>query len=569
MRQHQVIIIGGGLAGMRAAQKAQEMGTDVAMISKIYPTRSHSAAAQGGVQAAVSEDDSWESHAYDTVKGSDYLGDQDAIEILCSEAPGDIYALERMGVIFNRTPEGKIDARAFGGTSVKRTCYIADQTGQVLLHVMWEQLLKSGLTTYSEWFVTKLLVEDNRVAGCVAIEIPTGRVEVFRAKAIIIATGGIGQVYNPTTNGLVVTGDGQALSYDAGATLMDMESVQHHPTTLQANGVLITEGARGEGAYLLNSNGERFMDKYAPNMKELASRDVVSRAETMEIREGRGVDGCVFLDLRHLGRDLIMSKLAQIYELARDYASTNILEAPVPIQPGHHYIMGGIKTDVDGRTWDATGQGRWAGVEGLFAAGECANVSVHGGNRLGGNSLLDTIVFGKRSGAGATEYANGNDWASISEDAALADQANSVKAIFDRPSDGLRASSLRVDMGNSMNDGIAVFRTEEGMTATLNRVREIKDQYPSVGVHNKGRVFNTDLLSVLELGYMLDVAEVIAVSAINRKESRGAHAREDYPDRNDEEYLKHTIVHRGGDGEPVLDYLPVTMTRWEPQVRSY
>ena len=440
MRQHQVIIIGGGLAGMRAAQKAQEMGADVAMISKIYPTRSHSAAAQGGVQAAVSEDDSWESHAYDTVKGSDYLGDQDAIEILCSEAPGDIYALERMGVIFNRTPEGKIDARAFGGTSVKRTCYIADQTGQVLLHVMWEQLLKSGLTTYSEWFVTKLLIENNRVAGCVALEIPTGKVEVFRAKAIIIATGGIGQVYNPTTNGLVVTGDGQALSYDAGATLMDMEAVQHHPTTLQANGVLITEGARGEGAYLLNSNGERFMDKYAPNMKELASRDVVSRAETMEIREGRGIDGCVFLDLRHLGRDLIMSKLAQIYELARDYASTNILEAPVPIQPGHHYIMGGIKTDVDGRTWDVTGQGRWAGVEGLFAAGECANVSVHGGNRLGGNSLLDTIVFGKRSGAGATEYANGNDWASISEDAALADQANSVKAIFDRPSDGLRAS---------------------------------------------------------------------------------------------------------------------------------
>ena len=392
---------------------------------------------------------------------------------------------------------------------------------------------------------------------------------MFRAKAIIIATGGIGQVYNPTTNGLVVTGDGQALSYDAGATLMDMEAVQHHPTTLKANGVLITEGARGEGAYLLNSNGERFMDKYAPNMKELASRDVVSRAETMEIREGRGIDGCVFLDLRHLGRDLIMSKLAQIYELARDYANTNILEAPVPIQPGHHYIMGGIKTDVDGRTWDVTGQGRWQGVEGLFAAGECANVSVHGGNRLGGNSLLDTIVFGKRSGAGATEYANGNDWASISEDAALADHENSVRAIFDRPSDGLRASSLRVDMGNSMNDGIAVFRTEEGMTATLNRVREIKDQYPKVGVHNKGRVFNTDLLSVLELGYMLDVAEVIAVSAINRKESRGAHAREDYPDRNDEEYLKHTIVHRGGDGEPVLDYLPVTMTRWEPQVRSY
>ena len=569
MRQHQVIIIGGGLAGMRAAQKAQEMGADVAMISKIYPTRSHSAAAQGGVQAAVSPDDSWESHAYDTVKGSDYLGDQDAIEVLCSEAPDDIYSLERMGVIFNRTEEGTIDARAFGGTSVKRTCYVADQTGQVLLHVMWEQLLKSGLTTYSEWFVTQLLIESNRVAGCVALEIPTGRMEVFRAKAIILATGGIGQVYNPTTNGLVVTGDGQALAYAAGATLMDMEAVQHHPTTLKANGVLITEGARGEGAYLLNSNGERFMDNYAPNMKELASRDVVSRAETMEIRAGRGIDGCVFLDLRHLGRDLIMSKLSQIYELARDYANTNILEAPVPIQPGHHYIMGGIKTDVDGRTWDATGQGRWMGVEGLFAAGECANVSVHGGNRLGGNSLLDTIVFGKRSGAGATEYANGVDWASISEEAALADQAAAVQNIFDRPSGSVRAAHLRLEMGNSMNDGIAVFRNEQGMQATLDSIQDIKQRYPGVSVHNRGRVFNTDLLFVLELGYMLDVAEVIAVSAINRKESRGAHAREDYPDRNDEEYLKHTIVHRGADGNPVLDYLPVTMTQWEPQVRSY
>ncbi len=569
MRQHQVIIVGGGLAGMRAAQKAQEMGADVAMISKIYPTRSHSAAAQGGVQAAVSPDDSWESHAYDTVKGSDYLGDQDAIEILCSEAPDDIYALERMGVIFNRTDDGTIDARAFGGTSVKRTCYVADQTGQVLLHVMWEQLLKSGLTLYSEWFVTRLLVEDGRIAGCVALEIPTGRIEVFRAKAIVLATGGIGQVYNPTTNGLVVTADGQALAYAAGATLMDMESVQHHPTTMKANGVLITEGARGEGAFLLNANGERFMEKYAPNMKELASRDVVSRAETLEIREGRGIDGCVLLDLRHLGRDLIMSKLSQIVELARDYANTNILEAPVPIRPGHHYIMGGIKTDVDGRTWDVSGQGRWRGVEGLFAAGECANVSVHGGNRLGGNSLLDTIVFGRRSGAGATEYANGSDWAPTSEDALLADQEAAVKAIFDRPSDGLRASHVRLEMGTAMDDGIAVFRNEEGMQATLTRVRELKKDYGRVSVHNRGRVFNTDLLSVLELGYMLDVAEVIAVSALNRRESRGAHAREDYPERNDEEYLKHTIVHRGADGDPVLDFLPVTMTRWQPQERTY
>lgn len=569
MRQHEVIIVGGGLAGMRAAQKAQELGVDVAMVSKIFPTRSHSAAAQGGVQAAVSDDDSWESHAYDTVKGSDYLGDQDAIEVLCSEAPGDIYALERMGVVFNRTEEGRIDARAFGGTSVKRTCYVADQTGQVLLHVMWEQLLKSGLTVYSEWFVTDLLIEDNRVAGCVAMEIPTGKIEVFRAKAVILATGGIGQVYNPTTNGLVVTADGQALAYRAGATLMDMEMVQHHPTTMKANGVLITEGARGEGAYLLNSNGERFMDKYAPNMKELASRDVVSRAETMEIREGRGVDGCVLLDLRHLGRDLIMSKLAQIYELSRDYANTNILEEPVPIRPGHHYIMGGIKTDVEGRTWDASGQNRWKGVEGLFAAGECANVSVHGGNRLGGNSLLDTLVFGRRSGDGVAEYVQSNDWTPINEETAKRSREDAIKDIFDRPADGLRAAGLRMEMGTAMNDGIAVFRNEEGMQKALDTVRSVRERYSQVSVHNKGRVFNTDLLSVMELDYMLDVAEVIGVGAIERKESRGAHAREDYPDRNDAEYLKHTIVSRSADGQPELSYMPVTMTKWEPQVRSY
>jgi succinate dehydrogenase / fumarate reductase flavoprotein subunit len=568
MRQHQVIIIGGGLAGMRAAQRAQELGTDVAMISKIFPTRSHSAAAQGGIQAAVSDDDSWESHAFDTVKGSDYLGDQDAIEVLCSEAPGDIYALERMGVIFNRHEDGRIDARAFGGTSVKRTCFVADQTGQVILHVMWEQLLKSGLTVYSEWFVSDLLVEDNRIAGCVAVEIPTGRIEVFRAKAIVLATGGIGQVYNPTTNGLVVTADGQALAYRAGATLMDMEMVQHHPTTMKANGVLITEGARGEGAYLLNSNGERFMDKYAPRMKELASRDVVSRAETMEIREGRGIDGCVLLDLRHLGRELILTKLAQIYELARDYANTNVLEAPVPIRPGHHYIMGGIKTDVDGRTWDATGQDRWAGVEGLFAAGECANVSVHGGNRLGGNSLLDTVVFGKRSGAGAANYAQSVDWAPLNEESAKKAQEQRIKAIFDKPNNGVRAASLRREMGTAMNDGVAVFRTEEGIGSALTKVRELRQQFPKVSVQNKGRIFNTDLLSILELDYMLDVAEVIALSALNRKESRGAHAREDYPERNDAEWLKHTIVCRTPEG-PKLDYMPVTMTKWEPQVRTY
>ena len=570
VRQHDVIVIGGGLAGMRAAQQAQAMGADVAMVSKIFPTRSHSAAAQGGINAAVGVEDSWEVHAYDTVKGSDYLGDQDAIEVLCEEGPADIIGLERMGVIFNRDGDGRIDMRAFGGASNTRTCYVADQTGQVILHVMWEQLMKSGLTVYSEWFVTELLQEDGRVSGCVAMEIPTGTIEVFRAKAIILCTGGIGQVYRPTTNGLAVTGDGFALAYRAGASLMDMEMVQHHPTTLKANGVLITEGARGEGAYLLNAAGERFMENYAPNMKELASRDVVSRAEIMEARAGRAVDeDCVLLDLRHLGRDLIMTKLTQIYELARDYANCNVLEEPLPIRPGHHYIMGGIKTDIDGRTWDASGEGRWKGPEGLFAAGETANVSVHGGNRLGGNSLLDTVVFGRRSGAAAVEYGRSVQWPSVNEDAARAGLKSRIKEVFDRPRDGLRAVGLRNEMGTAMDEGIAVFRNEEGMRATLDAVRSIKEKLPRVSVHNRGRVFNTDLLSVLELDYMLDVAESIGMGAVTRKESRGAHAREDYPERNDDDWLKHIIVTRSADGQPEVGFLPVTMTKWEPTARTY
>ena len=570
MRQHDVIVIGGGLAGMRAAQQAQAMGADVAMISKIFPTRSHSAAAQGGINAAVGVGDSWEEHAYDTVKGSDYLGDQDAIEVLCEEGPADLIALERMGVIFNRDSEGQIDMRAFGGATNVRTCYVADQTGQAILHVMWEQLMKTGLTVYSEYFVTELLQEDGRISGCVALNIPTGEIEVFQTKAIILCTGGIGQVYYPTTNGLAVTGDGLALAYRAGASLMDMEMVQHHPTTLKANGVLITEGARGEGAYLLNSKGERFMENYAPNMKELASRDVVSRAETMEARAGRAVDeDCVLLDLRHLGKDLVMTKLTQIYELARDYAGTNVLEEPLPIRPGHHYMMGGIKTDIDGRTWDPSGEGRWRGAEGLYAAGETANVSVHGGNRLGGNSLLDTVVFGRRSGENAVEYARSVGWASIDENAAKSGLEGRIKDIFNRPSNGLRASTLRRQMGTAMNDGIAVFRNEEGMQSTLATIRSLKERLPEVSVHHKGRVFNTDLLSVLELDYMLDVAESIGMGAVTRKESRGAHAREDFPERNDEEWLKHIVVTRSDDGQAEVGFLPVTMTRWEPTARTY
>lgn len=564
--QHDVIIIGGGLAGMRAAHEALTQGADVAMISKIYPTRSHSAAAQGGMQAALTEEDSWESHAYDTVKGSDYLGDQDAIEILCREGVDDIIAMERMGVIFNRDESGKIDARAFGGTSAKRTCFVADQTGQALLHVMWEQLLRLGLKTYDEWFVTDLLVENNRCVGSVAMQISTGQLHLVRAKATVLCTGGAGHVYAPSTNGLAVTADGLGMAYRAGASLMDMEGVQHHPTTLKSNGVLITEGARGEGAYLLNSKGERFMENYAPNMLELASRDVVSRAETTEILEGRGVDGTVFIDLRHLGRELITTKLAQIYELARDYANCNVIEEPLPIQPGYHYLMGGIKTDVDGRTWDISGDNKWKGVEALFAAGETANVSVHGGNRLGGNSLLDTVVFGRRTGAGAVEYAKSVDYGKISE-SSVKDTETRIQSLFDRP-DGVRSATLRREMGAAMNDGIAVFRNEESMSTALQRVRTLKEKLPQVSLHNSGRVFNTDLLAYFELENMMDVAEAIALSALSRKESRGAHARTDFPDRDDENWLKHTLATKGDSG-PEISYLPVTITKWEPTVRSY
>ena len=406
MADHDVLVVGAGLAGMRAAIAAHRSGANVALISKVHPVRSHSNAAQGGINAALrGADDSVDSHVYDTVKGSDFLGDQDAIEFMCNEAPAEIINLEHMGVVFNRDDEGRLGTRAFGGASYARTFFVADITGQAILHVMYEQIIKSGVRSYEEWFVTDLIIEDGVCKGVVAIEMLTGKMHAITAKAVILATGGIGRAFEPTTNALICTGDGIALAYRAGATLLDMEMVQYHPTTLMGNGVLLTEAARGEGAYLLNSKGERFMEGYAPKMKELASRDVVSRAEATEIEAGRGVNGCVLLDLRHLGRELIMTKLKYIHEVAQDFANVDIVEEPVPIRPGQHYIMGGIKTDIDGRTWDGSGEGRWTGVQGLFAVGETACVSVHGGNRLGANSLLETVVFGKRTGEVAVEFA--------------------------------------------------------------------------------------------------------------------------------------------------------------------
>ncbi len=568
MVDHDVLVVGAGLAGMRAAIAAHRVGANVAMMSKVHPVRSHSNAAQGGINAALrGEDDSVDSHIFDTVKGSDYLGDQDAIEYMCIEAPGEIIALEHMGVIFNRDDEGRLGTRAFGGASYARTFFVADITGQAILHVMYEQIIKAGVRSYEEWFVTDLIVEDGQCRGVIAMEMLTGKLRAITAKAVILAAGGVGRAFEPSTNALICTGDGMALAYRAGATLLDMEMVQYHPTTLAGNGVLLSEAARGEGAYLLNSKGERFMEHYAPKMKELASRDVVSRSEQTEIEEGRGVDGCVLLDLRHLGRELILAKLKYIHEAARDYAGVDMVEEPVPIRPGQHYIMGGIKTDVDTRAWDITGSAGWDGPRGLFAAGETACVSVHGGNRLGANSLLETVVFGKRSGEVASAYAQETPDFTVSE-SHLREAEGRIKALMDRPDNGEMTAALRLRMGQVMNEHLAVFRTEEGMQTALSNIHLLKERYASLPVKHKGSVYNTDLIFHMELGYMLDVSETIAASGLLRKESRGAHFRRDIPERNDADWLKHTTARLTDSGVEV-DTLPVTVTRWEPQARVY
>ncbi len=555
--QHDVLIIGAGLAGMRAAIAAQDAGADVAIVTKVHPVRSHSNAAQGGINAAIDESDSWEDHAFDTVKGSDYLGDQDAIEVLCSEAGEEVINLERMGVIFHRDESGRLGSRAFGGQQRQRTYFVGDITGQAMLHVMYEQLIKHGLRVYEEWFVTELIVEDGACKGAVAIDIRTGQVHVIGAKATIMATGGVGRVYEPSTNALICTGDGISLAYRAGAPIMDMEMVQFHPTTLKGSGVLITEGARGEGAYLLNGAGERFLEKYAPNMMELASRDVISRAEQTEINEGRGIDGCVLLDMRHLGEDIIRDRLWQIREIGIDFVGIDIVKDPIPILPGMHYIMGGIKTDADGRT----------PLPGLYAAGETACVSVHGANRLGANSLLDTIVFGRRSGLDAAMRAQANEIALPGERCAI-ETEQKLRALLDRPLNGDRSAHVRLDLGRTMNEKVQVFRVEEQLRSALTDVRALGRRYEQVGIEAKGKVFNTDLLSYLELGFLIDCAEMICVSAIQRKESRGAHYRLDYPARDDANWLKHIACSYAPEG-PYLSELPVTITQWQPQARTY
>ncbi len=565
---YDVLIVGAGLAGMRAAISAHQQGASVALLTKVHPVRSHSNAAQGGINAALTDrGDKWEDHAFETVKGSDYLADQDAVEVLAQDAGHDIITLEHMGVIFNRNDEGQLGTRRFGGQKKARTFFVSDFTGQAMLHVLYEQLMQAKLPVYEEWFVTSLVKdEQGHCAGLVAFEMRTGQFALFRAKTVIMASGGLGRVYEPSTNALICTGDGMAVAYRAGAPLMDMEMVQYHPTTLKGKGLLITEAARGEGAYLLNKQGDRFMKHYAPTMLELASRDVVSRAEQIEINEGRGMNGCVFLDCRHLGRAFLQNRLGQIYAEAQTFANIDLAEELLPIRPGMHYQMGGIKTDTEGRCWDIHNQ--WKGLPGLFAAGETACVSLHGGNRLGANSLLDTIVFGRRAGQCAANYSRTIPPPTISERSMEADQ-HLVATILARKGPGERPAALRLEMGTTMNRYVSVFREQEGLETARQHIQALKARWPDVTIDDKGQVYNTGMIAVLELSFMLDCAEAIIAGALTRKESRGAHFRTDYLDRDDEDWLQHILLYHQPGSEPLTDFLPVTITQWQPQIRVY
>jgi succinate dehydrogenase / fumarate reductase, flavoprotein subunit len=551
MITHDVLIVGAGLAGMRAAL-AVPAHLDVAVISKVHPVRSHSVAAQGGINAALGEKDSWEAHAFDTTKGGLYLGDQDAIETMCREAPQDILELEQMGVIFSRHEDGRIAQRPFGGAGFPRTCYAADRTGHALLHAMYEQLLKRRVPVYEEWYVSALIVEQGRCCGVVAWDMIHGGMQAMQVKAVILATGGSGRVFQTSTNAVINTGDGMALAYRAGVPLKDMEFVQFHPTTLKDTGILITEGARGEGGYLLNTLGERFLKRYAPEQMELATRSTVSLAIGQEILEGRGVDGCVLLDLRHLGRARILERLPQIRELAIEFAGLDPIETPIPVRPGAHYQMGGVATNQWGETE----------LPGLYAAGECACVSVHGANRLGGNSLLETIVFGRRAGTRATRYVQGAAFQPISDAAVKAETAR-VRRLLSNEGP-VRAWQLREELGRIMNRNLGIFRTEPSMREALGQIRQLKGRVPHVLVQDKGVVFNTDLIQALELDCLMDIADTIVTGALAREESRGAHYRGDFPKRDDAGWLKHTVAHCAPDG-PRLSYSPVTVTRFAPK----
>jgi succinate dehydrogenase/fumarate reductase flavoprotein subunit len=555
-----VIVVGAGCAGMRAAIEAHDAGARVAVVSKLHPTRSHSGAAEGGINAALGNkaDDDPETHAFDTVKGSDYLGDQDAIEIFTREAPGDIYQLENWGAFFSRMLDGRLAQRPFGAAGSPRTVFAADITGHVLIQVLYEQLVKRDITVYEEYFAWKLVENDGRCQGVICWDLLNGGIKTVGGKTTILATGGQGRIYRTTTNAYACTGDGAAMALRMGLPLKDMEFMQFHPTTLYPTGILLTEGCRGEGAYLINSEGERFMKTYAPNAMELASRDVVSRAEMTEIDAGRGINGSVMLDMRHLGAQRIIERLPGSRELSMTFAGLDPIYDPIPVRPGAHYHMGGVETDNDGATE----------LTGLYAAGEVACVSVHGANRLGGNSLMETITFGRRSGRAAAEWALSHTTIDVPA-SAEADAERELKGLLD-VSTGERPWQIRNDLGTSMLENFGVFRREEQMAKQIEIIDELRERYArGVIVEDKGEVFNSDLVQAIELGNMIDLAACMLQAGIARKESRGAHARPyDYPTRDDENFMKHSIT-RWVDDRPELSYQDVRYTKYDPMERTY
>ncbi|MEO5377293.1 MAG: FAD-binding protein [Magnetococcus sp. DMHC-6] len=563
MKTHDLIIVGAGLAGMRAALEGVKAGIDVAIVSKIHPLRSHSCAAQGGINAAIDPRDTVESHTYDTIKGSDYIGDEDAIQLMCREAPSSILEMDQMGTPFSRLEYGQIAQRPFGGASFDRTCYAADRTGQVLLHTLWERLVKSRVPVYEECHVLKLVTnQDKHVVGVVAYDIKTGEIFPIRGKAVLMATGGYGRVYISSTNATTNTGDGMALSLRAGAPLADMEFVQFHPTGLLTSGILVTEGARGEGGHLINALGERFMSKYAPNKLELASRDVVSRAEQTEILEGRGKNGAIFLDLRHLGAEKILERLPQIRQLTIDLEGVDPIHDPIPVRPTTHYSMGGIRTNKEGAS----------PLHGLFSAGEAACVSVHGANRLGGNSLLDAIVFGKITGQVASAFTKKEGLKDFPSEA-LEGVIHRVEELRNRPDRGVKPVELHARVASAMNSYCSVYREINGMMTMASLLPDARKDYELIHIQDKSKIFNVELLRALELGNLIDLAECIIKGAIARQESRGAHSRTDFPDRDDANWRKHTISHWDAERNEVkLSYENVRtlgLPEYEPKVRSY
>ncbi len=570
MIHHDVIVVGGGLSGLRAAIEAKRAGVDVAVLSQVHPARSHSGAAQGGINAALGNhpdghDDTWEKHAFDTTKGGDYLGDQDAIMKMTQDAIRVIYEMDHWGCPFSRYEDGRITQRPFGGAGFPRCCYGADKTGLYLLHTLVEQAYRIGVKLYVEQYVCKLIVHDGVCQGVVAYDMIRGGFEAFTANAVVIATGGSGRIYSNSTNALINTGGGMALAYHAGVPLKDMEFIQFHPTGLYSTNILMTEGARGEGGYLLNGLGERYMEKYAPKSMELAPRDIVSRAGQTEIDEGRGINGqpYVYLDLRHLGAEKILERLPGIRDLAIHFEGVDPIEEPIPVVPSQHYTMGGIDTNFDGAT----------PMPGLYAAGECACVSVHGANRLGGNSLLETIVFGRRSGADVVRYLEGradkrppNARAAFAAVQAMEDKIDRLGSV----SGAENAYALRNEMADVTRDHFGVFRDEPTMKAGLEKLLSVKERSKNVGLRWTGGVFNLDMIRTVDLESMIDVALAMAMGALARTESRGAHFRTDYNKRDDANWLKHTLAYyRPDEAGPRLDSKPVTLGTFEPQERTY